>query len=153
MTALRIEPARPCHAAVCSAVHEACFPEAERWTRDAFHALLGTPGALGWLSLDGDQPRGLILVRQAGDEAEILTLGVHPACRRQGLARALLDHAVAFLAQRAVEALFLEVSTTNGAALALYACCGFRSCGLRKRYYPDGSDAQVLRHDLTSVIL
>ncbi|MFZ0615499.1 MAG: hypothetical protein WAN16_03490, partial [Chthoniobacterales bacterium] len=37
----------------------------------------------------------------------------------------------------------LEVSADNLAAQGLYARCGFRTAGVRRRYYRDGSDALI----------
>jgi ribosomal-protein-alanine N-acetyltransferase len=45
--------------------------------------------------------------------------------------------------------MFLEVAERNGAARALYAAAGFAAAGRRRRYYPDGADALVLRRSLT----
>ena len=46
--------------------------------------------------------------------------------------------------------LHIEVADRNLPARALYDAHGFVHAGLRKRYYPDGADALVLRRDLTS---
>ncbi|WP_254453743.1 hypothetical protein [Siccirubricoccus sp. G192] len=51
---------------------------------------------------------------------------------------------------RGAAAMFLEVAAGNPAALALYRGLGFDRVGQRRRYYPDGSDALVLRRDLVS---
>ena len=42
-------------------------------------------------------------------------------------------------------AAILEVSRDNLPAIALYRKLGFRESGLRKKYYPDGSDAYTMR--------
>ena len=80
------------------------------------------------------------------DEMSLLSLAVHPAARRQGIARAL--HHAALAALRPAVA-FLEVRANNHAAQALYADLGYRVSGRRRAYYPnpDGSreDALVLR--------
>ncbi len=91
----------------------------------------------------------MVLARAAADEAEILTLGVVPTARRRGLGRALLDAAKAEAARRGARAVFLEVSTHNAAARRLYLASGFVEAGLRRRYYADGSDALLLRADLS----
>ncbi len=49
------------------------------------------PGTFGFLDARG----GFILARSAGGEAEILTLAVAPAARRQGLGRALVGEVLA----------------------------------------------------------
>ena len=76
----------------------------------------------------------------------LLALAVHPAARRQGIARAL--HQTALEALRPTLA-FLEVRASNHAAQALYRSLGYRDSGRRRDYYPnpDGSreDALVMR--------
>jgi ribosomal-protein-alanine N-acetyltransferase len=92
-------------------------------------------GLLGWAG-----------IRILGQEAEILTVGVIPAARRQGIARqlmaVLLDEA---RARRAVE-VFLEVRADNVAAQSLYESEGFLVLGRRSGYYDHGRmDAITMR--------
>ncbi len=100
--------------------------------------LLAMPGCTGLIHPVG----GLILLRTAADEAEILTLAVHPEARRRGVGHALLTSGLALSDAAAV---FLEVAAANLPALALYYAAGFSQCGLRRQYYADGGDALVLR--------
>jgi [ribosomal protein S18]-alanine N-acetyltransferase len=86
----------------------------------------------------------------AADQAEILTLAVVPAARRRGVGAALLQAVMQAAAARGAAALFLEVSTANDAARALYARAGFCEVGRRCRYYADGTDARVLTRALTA---
>ncbi|MDO9709844.1 GNAT family N-acetyltransferase [Paracraurococcus lichenis] len=131
--------------AALAVLHAAAFPREEAWGADAIRLMLEMPGAYG-LWRPGE---GFILARAAAGEAEILTLAVHPAARRRGLGAGLLAGALAAAAARGAEAMFLEVAAGNAAALALYEGLGFARVGLRRRYYADGSDALVLRRDLT----
>jgi ribosomal-protein-alanine N-acetyltransferase len=140
-----IKPAGAADAPDLAALHEAAFDAAERWDAAAIEALLGMPGAFG-LRISG---AGFVLARVAADEAEILTLAVIPAARRQGHAGALLAGAMAGALLRGGRTMFLEVSDRNGAARALYAQAGFAEAGRRRRYYADGADALVLRRTLT----
>jgi ribosomal-protein-alanine N-acetyltransferase len=140
----QMEQATPHHAAALAALHAAAFPPRERWGADAMALQLGLPGAFGLIDPRG----GMVLARVAADEAEILTIAVLPALRRQGIGRALLDAAAAQAAGRGAVALFLEVSAANHPAQALYAACGFERVGHRRRYYPDGADALILRRPL-----
>lgn len=129
------------HAAVLAAIHAAAFPPRERWGADAMALQFGLPGVFGLIDSRG----GMVLARVAADEAEILTIAVLPEARRQGMGRGLLDAVATLAAGRGVVGLFLEVSTENHAAQALYGACGFAPVGRRRRYYPDGADALVLR--------
>ena len=106
---------------------------------------LGLAGAFGRIHPAG----GRVLARIAAEEAEILTLAVAPAARRQGLGRALLLAAMEEAARRGAREMFLEVAAANPAARALYAACGFTEVGLRRGYYAGGGDALILRAPLT----
>ena len=132
------------HAAALATIHSAAFPRSEAWGADAISLQLGLPGSFGLLDLRG----GMLLGRIVGDEAEVLTLAVAPAMRRQGFASGLLRTAKALAGAQGSIAVFLEVATGNSAALALYGQHGFVEVGRRRRYYADGSDAVVMRASL-----
>lgn len=133
-----------------AALHACAFPPADRWGEEALRLMLEMPGAFGLLVAAGEEapPAGFILIRVAADEAEVLTLAVHPAARRQGLGLVLLETAMAAALAQGAARLFLEVSVANEGAQALYAAAGFTEAGRRRRYYPDGSDALVLSRAL-----
>jgi ribosomal-protein-alanine N-acetyltransferase len=133
-----------------AAAHAAAFGE-KAWRDDEFEDLLEGAGIYGFLAED-DGPLGLILCRIAGDEVEILTLGVPPAARRRGVALALMLAGLETARKAGVAEAFLEVAVDNEAAIGLYALLGFRESGLRKAYYDLGPagfmDALVMRLDL-----
>jgi ribosomal-protein-alanine N-acetyltransferase len=139
-----MRPVRAEDAPALAALHGSAFPEGERWGPDAILLMLEMPGAFG-LNLPGI---GFVLARVAADEAEILTLAVLPAARRQGHGGALLAGAMAQALARGAATMFLEVSERNLAARALYGAAGFIEAGRRRRYYADGSDALVLTRGL-----
>jgi ribosomal-protein-alanine N-acetyltransferase len=143
MTAL-VERAAPLHAPVLAAIHQAAFPPDECWSSDVMALHLGVPGAFGLLDPRG----GMILARVAADEAEVVTLAVHPASRRQGLGEGLLRAAQDHARQNGARAMFLEVDVENTVAQRLYARLGFTEVGRRPHYYASGTDALVLRADL-----
>lgn len=126
-------------------LHALAFEPAERWGEDAIRLMLEMPGAFGVLR----PGEGFLLCRVAADEAEILTLAVAPESRLKGVGSALLAEAMTGAVVRGAGAMFLEVSERNAAARGLYAASGFSTVGRRKRYYPDGADALVLRRALT----
>jgi [ribosomal protein S18]-alanine N-acetyltransferase len=127
-----------------AAIHGASFVAADAWGRDVFSLQLALPNVFGLLHLSG----GMILVRVAADEAEILTLAVAPRVRRGGIAAALLCEATTRAAAMGARAVFLEVSVANIASRQLYTRAGFVQAGHRPHYYSDRSDALVLRLDL-----
>jgi [ribosomal protein S18]-alanine N-acetyltransferase len=79
------------------------------------------------------------------DEVHILNVAVHPDARRQGLARRLLEHVLAFGERQRCRLATLEVRRSNTAAQSLYRGFGFLSVGVRPAYYSDdGEDAIVM---------
>jgi len=88
------------------------------------------------------------VLRVAADEGELLRVGVNPQHRRQGLAQGLFAAGIAWLRDRDTGRLFLEVSSHNAPARALYASLGFTGCGCRRDYYGPGDDALLLELSL-----
>jgi ribosomal-protein-alanine N-acetyltransferase len=131
-------------AAWLSDVHASAFPPAERWSADVVALQLGLPNVFGLCDSRG----GMILMRVAADEAEVLTLAVSPTVRRKGVAHRLLHAAMRQVIANGVRRIFLEVAVTNRPARALYEQSGFQRVGQRRRYYADGTDALVLCVDL-----
>jgi ribosomal protein S18 acetylase RimI-like enzyme len=83
----------------------------------------------------------------ATGEAELLRIAVDPAHRGGGLGRRLLLACQGELAADGLSHLFLEVRVSNRAAIQLYRACGWKPCGLRPRYYPDGEDAALYHRE------
>jgi ribosomal-protein-alanine N-acetyltransferase len=121
------------------------------WSARAFADLLASPGVFG-LGVQGDALESFILMRAIAGEAEILTLATAPACRRRGLARAMLEAGLRLAAQAGAERAFLEVAHDNQAAIDLYQDCGFGPVGRRPAYYArtwgPAADAIVLSRSL-----
>lgn len=129
------------------ALHQQSFPAEEQWSAQSIAEMLTSPyvwaGLAIWQEKWQEKPAGMLIGRCIAGEAEILTLCVHPHQRRHGIARALVAWAQVTALQAGAERLFLEVSVHNTGALALYEQAGFVRCGVRKRYYFDGSDAYI----------
>lgn len=79
------------------------------------------------------------------DEAELCTIAVRASFQGLGLGSLLLESLQEILVQRKVNACFLEVRASNLGAQALYHKTGFVFIGTRKKYYPDGENALILR--------
>lgn len=100
------------------------------WSAAELTALLDSPGAFAIA-----EEEGFVLARAIAGEAEIITLAVVPAARRQGLATRLMEQAVVRAIALGAEAMFLEVAEDNHAAARLYAGLGFEIAGRRVGYY------------------
>lgn len=90
---------------------------------------------------------GFIVYRATLDEAELITIGVHPDARRSGIAATMIELMVRDLVARGVKKVFLEVAENNHPARALYERHGFTVIGRRPNYY-DGIDAILMARDL-----
>jgi [ribosomal protein S18]-alanine N-acetyltransferase len=141
-----------------AALHAASF--AQSWVAAAFAELLAWPTSFALMAFSRARPApageaaqealGFILCRVAGGECEVATLAVLPEMRRQGIATALLETAVAYAREVGAATVFLEVAEDNEPARQLYARLGFEPVGRRAAYYRDRSgnatDALILRH-------
>ena len=121
-------------------LHRACFPS-KPWTAQDF-ADLKKSGC----DIIASQ-NGFIVYRAVADEAEIITIGVHPDARRAGIASAMLVVAEQDLRARGIKKLFLEVAENNASARKLYERAGFHQIGIRPKYY-DGNDAIMMEKEL-----
>ncbi|MCX2724470.1 ribosomal protein S18-alanine N-acetyltransferase [Roseibium salinum] len=96
-------------------------------------------------------PLGFLILRTAADEAEVITIAVHPRQRGRGIGKKLMETGFFRLYAERCHHLFLEVDAANQSALLLYRSLGFKEVGRRKGYYgssdADGT-ALVMRIDL-----
>jgi ribosomal-protein-alanine N-acetyltransferase len=145
-----IQPDRQNAPALAGLAARAFDGPASAWKADHFLALAGQAGAV--VIAEDTLCRGMIVLRMAADEAEILDFGVVPGCRRTGLGGALLRFAEAHAKAQGAASVFLEVAIDNAPARALYRKHGYAQIGERRGYFlrPDGTraDALVLKKGL-----
>jgi len=140
---MRLIRAEPEHASVLAALHTTAFPKS--WDGEFIANLLQNPTTEGRLALGPDDtPQGFILAARIHDEAEILTIAVHPDARRKGLGSMMLARLSEELGSLGISRLFLDVAETNTAARALYDAAGFGQTGRRRAYYANGDDAILM---------
>ena len=78
---------------------------------------------------------GYALVDIVEGEAELIQIGVEESSRGKGVGEKLLKEILAYIRSIRVKRIFLEVRTSNRAALALYKSHGFKQIGRRNGYY------------------
>ncbi len=115
------------------------------WSADEQAALNDGPGVTTFVARRGSamgsrKPIGFITIRRAADEAEVLTMAVHPRQRGSGVGHMLLETALRHLYAERVVNVFLEVDPSNEPALAVYRRAGFEPVGERKAYYAAGEN-------------
>jgi ribosomal-protein-alanine N-acetyltransferase len=82
-------------------------------------------------------------------EADVLTVGVVPEHRGQGIAKALMALITDWAMAQGSTAMMLEVKTDNSDAIGLYESLGYAKLNVRKDYFGPGLDAQVMRLELS----
>lgn len=121
-------------------LHSACFPH-KPWTAKDF-ADLKKSGC----DIIASQ-NGFIVWRVVADEAEIITIGVHPDARKSGIATAMLTLIENDVRKRGGKRIFLEVAENNLPARTLYEHNGYKQIAIRPKYY-DGIDAILMEKQL-----
>ena len=121
-------------------LHKKCFPN-KPWSADDFRDLKQS-GCEIIMSQNG-----FVVYRIVVDEAEIITIGVDPEMRRNGIASAMIGIIEKESQKQGVKKIFLEVALTNIPGQKLYENRGFNRVGLRPKYY-DGVDAILMSKDL-----
>lgn len=111
-------------------IHAESFETPAPWGAEAFESLLGSKNVFLIA-----QPDGFALGQVVLDEAELLTIAVHPQARARGLAQRLLKAFDAEARERGACIIFLEVAASNDVARHLYAITGFQETGRRPGYY------------------
>jgi [ribosomal protein S18]-alanine N-acetyltransferase len=115
-----------------------------------------TPWSLAMFVLELSKPSGVCLAAEVAGELtgyvvcsrydtvwHVMNVAVDPDRRRRGIATALIAALLERIGDDAQ--VTLEVRRSNGGALALYERFGFRSAGVRPRYYADnGEDAVIM---------
>jgi ribosomal-protein-alanine N-acetyltransferase len=152
---LRLQPLSKVLAGPLSMLHCACFPE-DPWNSSAIDEIMNLTGFFGQIARLDDTLAGFILALDLRKECEILSLGVLPERRREGIGSTLLDSVCSEGRMRGAECIVLEVAVDNSAALALYTGRGFMPVGHRRNYYQQASrrvDALILQLALANIMI
>jgi [ribosomal protein S18]-alanine N-acetyltransferase len=140
-------------------------PQAPRWPASAYLAAIDpeatpkrialvaeTPITVPRLSRFGGRiaPKvGFTVASIVPPQAELETIVVAPAARRNGVGVALMRAMIEELKTPGATEVTLEVRASNRPALALYRSLGFLEVGRRSGYYVDPiEDAALMRLDL-----
>ncbi len=81
-------------------------------------------------------------------KGHIVSIAVLPQSRRKGIARALINTAMEGMRVYNAKQCYLEVRTTNDAAVALYKKLEFEISRTIRGYYSDGEDAYMMSKKL-----
>jgi len=130
-------------------IEESVFPHIA-WSTETFWAELAhVPDSRAYfVATYLGEVVGYAGVMCASADADIQTIAVAPANRRQGIADTLMRHLLRTAKSRGSSRVFLEVGADNSAAIALYRRWDFEATATRGNYYGPGRDALVMRRSL-----
>ena len=112
------------------------------WTRGNFVDALDNGYICRVDETENGEIRGYAILMPAADEAELLTIGIAAAHQRKGLGRAMLTAMLNAARERNMQRVFLEVRSSNAAAIALYRSAGFSEIGVRRNYYQNANGSE-----------
>ena len=90
----------------------------------------------------GGEIRCYAILMPVLDEAELLNIGVAAGQQRKGRGRAMLLEMLDVACRKNMLRVYLEVRSSNVAALALYRSAGFSELGVRRGYYQNASGSE-----------
>jgi ribosomal-protein-alanine acetyltransferase len=124
---------------------------AEAWTERGYRDEIADTANRHYVAVEGADGEllGWAGVLVIDTTAQVLTVGVVPSARRQGLARRMLVELNDEAVRRGAREILLEVRVDNEDAQSLYRAEGFVEIARRRGYYANGTvDAVVMRRAL-----
>ena len=123
------------------AIERRAFPAP--WSLAMFVLELSKPSGICLAATDGERVLGYLVCSRYDTVWHVMNVAVDPELQGGGIGTAMLEHLLAQTEPR--DRFTLEVRQSNTAAIRLYERLGFRSAGLRRRYYQDnGEDALIM---------
>lgn len=122
------------HVASLAELEQLCF--ADPWSEAGLSEELTNPCAVFFvaLAIDGSVA-GYVGMHKAADEGAIDNVAVHPAFRKRGVGKALVQSLIAHAKANGLAQITLEVRASNKAAIHLYETEGFTLWGKRNGFY------------------
>ena len=125
-----------------TAIERRAFPTP--WSLAMFVLELSKPSGVCLAAISGGELVGYLVCSRYDTVWHVMNVSVDPGRRREGIASALLSELLARIGDPDAR-YTLEVRRSNAGAIALYERLGFRSAGVRRRYYQDnGEDALIM---------
>lgn len=113
------------------------------WSLAMFVLELSKPSGICLAAAEGEELHGYLVCSRYDRVWHLMNVAVTPERRRQGIASGLIARLLE--ETRRELPLTLEVRVSNREAIAMYERLGFRSAGVRPRYYQDnGEDALIM---------
>lgn len=124
-------------------IEELCYG-AHHWSRESFITELNNPISSYKCICKDEKCVGYMGIWKIMDEAHVTNLSVHPQFQNNKLAHRLLLASIQECYNNKIKYITLEVRVSNEKAIHLYEKFGFKSLGLRKKYYQDNNEDALI---------
>lgn len=147
-----IRPMQAEDVAMVKQIEDALFP-IDAWSEEMFLGELAESG----ISRDvvvaelESEIVGYASLRFVGKEGDVNTVAVCAQAQGKGIGSQLMDWLEAKALDRGVRELFLEVRSDNIPANAMYKQRGYERIDIRRNYYGNAIDANIMRKKLRDV--
>jgi ribosomal-protein-alanine N-acetyltransferase len=125
------------------AIERRSFPAP--WSLAMFVLELSKPSGICLAATSGEELIGYLVCSRYDQVWHLMNVAVSPDRRRLGVASGMIRHLLEETGRGNELPITLEVRVSNREAIAMYEGLGFRSAGVRPRYYQDnGEDALIM---------
>jgi len=114
------------------------------WSRSMFASELAKPTSICLGAFEGDELVGYVINSRYVDAWHIMNVAVAPDRQRRGIATALLDRLFELTKDDQRRGFTLEVRVSNEGAIHLYEQLGFDARGIRRGYYTDNREEDLI---------
>jgi len=117
----------------------------DHWNRDVFYSELDKKNSYNRVIInENNEVIAFLISSYLFEEAELLSIAVLKTHRGRGLSKLLIKDFINYYKFNGIEKIFLEVKESNKTAISLYSKYGFKKISQRKKYYSDGSNADIM---------
>ena len=124
-------------------VEELCYGE-HHWSYESFVSELNNQISSYKCAVIDNKCIGYMGIWKIIEEAHVTNLSVHPEYQNKKIAHRLLLNSIDECYKDKVKYITLEVRASNIKAIHLYEKFGFKSLGLRKKYYQDNNEDALI---------
>jgi ribosomal-protein-alanine N-acetyltransferase len=136
-----LRPYQPADFLTLYEIDQACYEPAIAYSRHDLRSYIQAPGADCLVAECDRSIAGFLVSESVRGSGYIVTIDVLEVYRRSGVGSMLLAETEGTLAARGVREIRLETATDQASTVAFWEKRGYRTCGVKKGYYPGGRDA------------
>jgi [ribosomal protein S18]-alanine N-acetyltransferase len=123
------------------AIERRSFPAP--WSLAMFVLELSKPSSICLAAVRDGELIGYLICSRYHTVWHVMNVAIDGKYRRRGVASTLIEHLFT-VTDRGGERYTLEVRVSNSEAISMYESFGFRSAGIRRRYYHDNNEDALI---------